>query len=143
MLAQLLQSCWTLCDSRDCSPLGSLIHGNLQASILNWVAMPSFTGSSPPRDRIPVSCVSCIADGFFTAEPSGKPRYQHTPPHTNSSYISLSRIQYLHRVLFLGKVQFSCSVMSDSSRPHESQHARPPCPSPTSGVHPDSRPSSQ
>ena len=35
-------------------------------------------------------------------------------------------------------VQFSCSVMSDSLRPHESQHARPPCPSPTPGVHPDS-----
>ena len=33
--------------------------------------------------------------------------------------------------------------MSDSLRPHESQHARPPCPSPTPGVHPDSRPSSQ
>ena len=33
--------------------------------------------------------------------------------------------------------------MSDSLRPHESQHARPPCPSPTPGVHSDSRPSSQ
>ena len=33
--------------------------------------------------------------------------------------------------------------MSDSSRPHESQHARPPCPSPTPGVHSDSHPSSQ
>ena len=40
-------------------------------------------------------------------------------------------------------VQFSCSVVSDSLRPHESQHARPPCPSPTPGVHSDSRPSSQ
>ena len=38
---------------------------------------------------------------------------------------------------------FSRSVMSDSLWPHESQHARPPCPSPTPGVHPDSRPSSQ
>ena len=38
--------------------------------------------------------------------------------------------------------QISCSVMSDSLRPHESQHARPPCPSPTPGVHPDPRPSS-
>ena len=36
-------------------------------------------------------------------------------------------------------VQFSCSVMSDSLRPHESQHARPPCPSPTPGVYPNSR----
>ena len=35
-------------------------------------------------------------------------------------------------------VQFSCSVVSDSLRPHESQHARPPCPSPTPGVHPNS-----
>ena len=38
-------------------------------------------------------------------------------------------------------VQFSRSVMSNSFRPHESQHARPPCPSPTPEVHPDSRPS--
>ena len=38
-------------------------------------------------------------------------------------------------------VQFSRSVMSDSLRPHESQHARPPCPSPSPGVHSDSRPS--
>ena len=40
-------------------------------------------------------------------------------------------------------VQFSCSVVSDSLRPHESQHARPPCPSPTPGVHSDSGPLSQ
>ena len=39
-------------------------------------------------------------------------------------------------------IQYSCSVMSDSLRPHELQHARPPCPSPTPGVHSDSRPSS-
>ena len=36
-------------------------------------------------------------------------------------------------------VQFSCSVVSDSLRPHAPQHARPPCPSPTPGVHPNSR----
>ena len=40
-------------------------------------------------------------------------------------------------------VQFSHSVVSDSLWPHESQHARPPCASPTSGVHSDSCPSSQ
>ena len=40
-------------------------------------------------------------------------------------------------------VQFSRSVVSDSLWPHESQHARPPCPSPTPGVHSDSGPSSQ
>ena len=37
-------------------------------------------------------------------------------------------------------VQFSCSVMSDSLRPHESKHARPPCPSPTPRVYSDSCP---
>ena len=40
-------------------------------------------------------------------------------------------------------VQFSRSVMSNSLRPHELQHARPPCPSPTPGVHPNSCPSSR
>ena len=39
--------------------------------------------------------------------------------------------------------QFHHSVMSDSLQPHELQHARPPCPSPTPGVHSDSPPSSQ
>ena len=43
----------------------------------------------------------------------------------------------------LSSVQFSRSVLSDSLRPHESQHARPPCPSPIPGVHPDSCPSSR
>ena len=37
-------------------------------------------------------------------------------------------------------VHFSCSAVPDSLRPHESQHTRPPCPSPTLGVHSDSRP---
>ena len=40
-------------------------------------------------------------------------------------------------------VQFSCSVMSNSLRPHESQHSRPPCPSPTPGVYPNSCPLSR
>ena len=40
-------------------------------------------------------------------------------------------------------VQFSRSVMSDSLWPHELQHTRPPCPSPTPGVHSNSHPSSR
>ena len=42
--------------------------------------------------------------------------------------------------LQLSSVQFSHSVMSDSLRPHGLQHARPPCPSPTPGVYPNSCP---
>ena len=45
-------------------------------------------------------------------------------------------------IQILKMYQFS-SVASDSLRPHESQHTRPPCPSPAPGVHPDSCPSSQ
>ena len=39
--------------------------------------------------------------------------------------------------------QFSCSVVSESLQPHKLQHARPPCPSPTPGVHPNPCPLSQ
>ena len=53
------------------------------------------------------------------------------------------RLKYLLFYIRRTSVQFSHSVMSDSLRPHELQHARPPCPSPTPGVDPDSRPSSQ
>ena len=49
--------------------------------------------------------------------------------------------KWIHRSI--SSVQFSHSVMSDFSRPHELQFARPPCPSPTPGVHSDSHPSSQ
>ena len=45
----------------------------------------------------------------------------------------------------LSSVQFNSvsQFVSDSLRPHESQHARPPCPSPTPGVHSDSHPTSR
>ena len=45
-------------------------------------------------------------------------------------------------MILFSSVQFSRSVVSDSLRPHELQHARPPCPSPTPGVHSNSCPSS-
>ena len=45
--------------------------------------------------------------------------------------------------IYMCSVQFSRSVMSDSLWPHESQHTRPPCPSPTPGVHSNSRPLSR
>ena len=45
--------------------------------------------------------------------------------------------------IYISSVQFSHSVVSDSSRPHEPQNARPPCPSPTPKVYPNSCPLSQ
>ena len=62
-----------LCNPMDCGPPGSSVHGTLQARILERVAMPSSRGSSWSRDR---TCDSCIAGGFFTAEPPGEPRVQ-------------------------------------------------------------------
>ena len=56
------------------------------------------------------------------------------------------RVRCMERVtckLTFSSVQFSRSVVSKSLRPHESQHARPPCPSPTPRIHSDSFPSSQ
>ena len=61
----------------------------------------------------------------------------------NDKVLLYSRKNYVQYPLINHSVQFSRSVVSDSLRPHELQHARPPCPSPTPGVHSDSRPSSQ
>ena len=46
-------------------------------------------------------------------------------------------------LLYISLIQFNLSVVSDSLWPHEWQHTRPPCPSPTPRVHPNSRPSSR
>ena len=54
------QSCPPLCDPLDCSPPGSSVHEILQAGAVVWVAMPSSSGSSRPRDGSRVSLVSCI-----------------------------------------------------------------------------------
>ena len=47
-----------LCNPLDCSPPGSSVHGILQARILEWVAISFSRGSSRPRDRTRLSCIS-------------------------------------------------------------------------------------
>ena len=71
----------------------------------------------------------------------------HSPAH---SFLSVPRVCICHFLCFehpstrsFSSVQFSRSVVSNSLRPHESQHARPPCPSPTPGVHSNSCASSR
>ena len=56
---------WLSCDPMDCSLPDSSVHGILQARILEWVAMPSSRGYSPPRNRTRISFIFCIACGFF------------------------------------------------------------------------------
>ena len=53
------------------------------------------------------------------------------------------REKFIHDPFWICSVQFSCSVMSNSLRPHELQHARLPCPSPTPRVYSNSCPLSQ
>ena len=55
----VIQLCPTLCNPMDCSPPGFSARGILQAGILECIAMPSSGGSSPPRERTSISCVSC------------------------------------------------------------------------------------
>ena len=101
----------------DCSLPGSTVHGIRQARILQWVAISFSRGSSRPRDPTYISCIGMwILYHWATTETL---------------------------ICIFCSVQFSSSVVSDSLRPHESQHTRPPCPSPTPGVHSDSHPSSQ
>ena len=93
-----------------------IVHGILQARILEWVAFPFSRGSSQPRDW---TQVSCIAGRFFTIWA------------TREAPIPLSVSQFSH------------SVVSDFLQPHESQHARPPCPLPTPRVYSNSCPLSR
>ena len=63
-------------------------------------------------------------------------------PGSSAHGIFQARVLEWSAILLLS-VQLSCSVVSNSLRPHESQHARPPCPSPAPRVHSNSRPSSR
>ena len=60
-------------DLMDCSLPGSSVHGICWARLLEWVAISSSRVSSQPREQTHVSCIFYIADGFFVAEPPGKP----------------------------------------------------------------------
>ena len=139
--AQLFHLCLTFCDPVDCSLPVSSVRGILQAKILEWVAMPSSRRSSRPRDPIHVSC---IAGGFFTAVALRKKSIEMI-----TIFLSFCKWGVTHWLSYkfwlilasleFSSVQFSCSVVSNSLW-CGLQHARPPCPSPTPGVYPNSCP---
>ena len=137
------------------TPMDYTACGILQARILEWVAVPFSRGSSQLRDQ---TQVFHIAGWFFTSWATREAQETGVGSLTILQRIFLTQesnqgllhcrwilyqLNYQGRPLISVSVQFSCSVVSDSWQPHESQHARPPCPSPTPGVHSDSRPSSQ
>ena len=157
--AKSLQSCLTLCDPIDGSPPGSAVPGILQARTLEWVAI-SFSNpwqwkwsrsvvshSSQPHGLQPTQL---LRPWDFPGKSTGvgchcllHDLYDHLPKNCKWRWERRQRRQLKDLLVIAHSVQFSHSVMSDSLRPHESQHARPPCPSPTPRVHSDLRPSSQ
>ena len=89
-------------------------HGISQARILEWVVISFPRESSRPRDQTLISCI-------------GRWILYHWAPREALCHFQFSSVTQ------------SCPTL----RPHESQHARPPCPSPTPRVHSESRPLSQ
>ena len=67
---------------------------------------------------------------------SGFPQTKMSPEFLKQILIMSTRVPTENSTLIFRSVPFSCSVVSISLRPHEPQHARPPCPSPTPRVHP-------
>ena len=115
MHAKLLQSCPTVCNPMNCSQTGSSVHGDSPGRNTE-VGCHNLLQGIPNTEMESASLMSfALKDEFFTTSATWK----------------------------APKWSLSCSVMSDSLQPHESQHARPSCPSPTPGVDPNSCPSSQ
>ena len=115
------QSCLTLCGPMDCSVLGYM--GFSSAGLLEWIAISFYRGSFQPRNWTYISRVSCTG-----------------------RWILYHWVIWEHNIvnqLSFSSVQFSHSVMSNSLQPHELQHARSPCLSPSPGVHSNSHPSSR
>ena len=104
------------CNPVDYSPPGSSVHGFYRQEY--WSGLPF-----PPPGDLP--------------DPESEPQLLCL------LHWQVDSLPLYHLASPKRDVQFSRSVVSDSLRPHESQHARPPCPLPTPGVHSESRPSSQ
>ena len=105
------------------------VFSNESALRMRWPKYWSFSFSIIPSKEIP-GLISFRMDWLDLLAVQGTLKSLLQP---HSSKASILR----HSAFFIS-VQFSRSVMSESWRPHESQHARPPCSSPTPGVHSDS-----
>ena len=109
--------CLTLCDLRNWAHQTPLSMGFIRQEYWSGLPFPPLGDLPDPgiKPESPVSCIDrCVLYHWATKE--------------------------THLKIQFSSVQFSHSVMMDSLRPHETQHIRPPCPSPTPGVHPNSCP---
>ena len=107
-----------------CSVPGFSVHGILQARTLEGLPCPP-PGDLPNLGTEPASLTSPALAGMFF-----------------STSTTWGALQIPYTCVQFSSVQFSHSVVSDSLQPHESEHARSPCSSPSPGVRSDSCPSS-
>ena len=87
----------TLCNTMNCTPPGSFVHGILQARTLEWVAIPFSRGYFWPRDQ---TQVSCIAGEFFTIWATQKAHCIHWYIHLVYPSIHQQTLR-LHKMIFL------------------------------------------
>ena len=147
------QSCLTLCDLTDYSPQTPL---SMELSRReHWRGLPFPPPVDLPDPGIKPGLLHCRQILYHLNHQGSAPlsgenckvyicMSLHTETKVKSLLFFFSSMKHFVTSwsLFTHSVQFSHSVVSESLQPHESQHARPPCPSPTPGVHSDSRPSS-
>ena len=90
------QWCLHLCNSMDCSPPGSSVHGILQERILEWAVFPLSRGSSQPRDRTQVSCRQILYHLSHQGSPNNGKLIHHGPNRNGKKC-------YYTNMLFLNK----------------------------------------
>ena len=123
----------TFCDPMDCST----------ASLCFTISWSLSIGSVIPSNHLILCCSLLLLASIFPSIrvfSSESALHIRWPKYWSFSFSISPSNQYSGLISFridFISVQFSHSVMSDSLRPHELQHARPPCPSPTPRVHPN------
>ena len=112
----------------------SVLSMGLQRVRYDWVTFTLYTTHTMLHKQYLLSELFVLENSQSTRKPL------HPPPLKTKSRLKREGAYVYLWLLYGSSVQFSCSVMSDSLRPHGLRHARPPCPSPTPRVHSNSCP---
>ena len=110
VVCSVTQLCPTLCDSMDCSPPRSSVHGIVQARILGWVAISSSRGSSQTRDQTHVFYVSYTAGRIFTHWAIREAPVSLKQPNTRINLVPLKAS--VDNLVFIGNDAWSLCLSS-------------------------------